>query len=189
MTQLTEYHRTDGRVLVLDASWRAVNVIGWERAVTLLLAESAHAVVDSDRIISSPSVCVVMPSVIRVTETARTERKKKKRAESAHKRAIHERDRWTCGYCCKVAKSHLDRESMTIDHIFPKSRGGAKRDPANLITACSPCNARKDDMTPEEAGMKLQFPAREFTWHERSVGALMAGKSIPPDWLPFLTAV
>ncbi len=43
----------------------------------------------------------------------------------------------------------------TIDHVLPRSRGGTD-DPENLVTACRPCNTRKANRTPEEAGMTVR---------------------------------
>jgi 5-methylcytosine-specific restriction endonuclease McrA len=43
---------------------------------------------------------------------------------------------------------------LTRDHVVPASRGGSSAW-ENCVTACRHCNQRKDDRTPEEAGMKL----------------------------------
>lgn len=62
------------------------------------------------------------------------------------------RDRHTCAYCGSVhPASQLERE-----HVLPYSRGG--RDTwTNVVTSCRPCNQRKADRTPEEAGMPLLY--------------------------------
>lgn len=62
------------------------------------------------------------------------------------------RDRWTCGYCGRI----FSAMKLTRDHIIPVSRGG-KDIWSNVITACEMDNHRKDDRTPEEAGMELLF--------------------------------
>lgn len=36
-------------------------------------------------------------------------------------------------------------KQIDIDHIYPWSKGGSSKDPANLQCACHPCNARKSD--------------------------------------------
>ena len=56
------------------------------------------------------------------------------------------RDRDTCAYCLGPGD--------TMDHIMPKSRGGAA-EWTNAVVACRACNGRKADRTPEEAGMPL----------------------------------
>jgi hypothetical protein len=60
------------------------------------------------------------------------------------------RDNYTCQYC-STRKPHRE---LTLDHVFPKSRGG-KDTWENLTTACKKCNNKKADRTPEEAGMTL----------------------------------
>lgn len=57
------------------------------------------------------------------------------------------RDRHRCGYCGRPAK--------TVDHLVPRSRGGGWTW-LNTIAACGPCNSRKGNRTPPEAGMRLR---------------------------------
>lgn len=67
----------------------------------------------------------------------------------ASRMEILTRDHHRCAYCGEYGS--------TIDHIFPKSRGGGNTF-QNLITACAGCNEQKMDRTPEEAGMSILFP-------------------------------
>lgn len=60
--------------------------------------------------------------------------------------ALFVRDRGMCLYCGKPGD--------TMDHIYPKSRGG-RAEWTNAATACFSCNNRKADRTPDEAGMPL----------------------------------
>ncbi len=57
------------------------------------------------------------------------------------------RDGFMCRYCGARADTGAQ---LVVDHIVPVARGGSN-DPANLITACHPCNAGKADRTPEGA--------------------------------------
>jgi 5-methylcytosine-specific restriction endonuclease McrA len=41
-----------------------------------------------------------------------------------------------------------------VDHVIPRSRGGGDTWD-NVTTACLPCNVRKGNRTPREAGMPL----------------------------------
>jgi 5-methylcytosine-specific restriction endonuclease McrA len=63
---------------------------------------------------------------------------------------ILRRDSFRCGYC---GRGDLP---LTVDHIIPKARGGQDTW-ENLICACTVCNNKKGDRTPEEAGLKLLF--------------------------------
>ena len=66
--------------------------------------------------------------------------------------AVFRRDNFLCAYCFKA----LSANQLTIDHIIPKSQGGLNNW-INTISACSACNNKKDDRTPEQAGMELLF--------------------------------
>ena len=63
---------------------------------------------------------------------------------------LYRRDRYTCQYCGGRPGS----KELTIDHVMPRSRGGALSW-ENCVLACVACNKRKGSRTPEEAGMAL----------------------------------
>lgn len=65
------------------------------------------------------------------------------------------RDNRKCGYC--------GAHGTTVDHIFPTSRGG-KNTWVNTVASCDPCNQRKGDRTPVEAGMTLRVKPFAPTW-------------------------
>jgi hypothetical protein len=67
---------------------------------------------------------------------------------------ILKRDNRTCGYCGRYA--------TTVDHIFPKSKGGDESD-SNLISCCKSCNFKKGNKTLEESGMKLRNSDKKVT--------------------------
>lgn len=69
-----------------------------------------------------------------------------------------DRDDRKCGY-------NLDHKATTIDHIMPRSRGG-KNTFANTVAACEPCNHRKGDRTPAEAGLVLQIKPYAPDWND-----------------------
>ncbi|WP_265446379.1 HNH endonuclease [Flexivirga meconopsidis] len=70
---------------------------------------------------------------------------------------VLKRDHGQCAYCGQPT-------ATTMDHVLPKSRGGATSW-ENAVAACAPCNQRKADLTPDEAGMRLLWepfvPTRE----------------------------
>jgi 5-methylcytosine-specific restriction endonuclease McrA len=182
----------DLRVLVLDVSFAPITVVPWQRAVALMMDTNAKgigravAVVERDIIVSSPSVDVVLPSVIRLTERSV---KFKRRPAVARRRAVFLRDNWTCAYCLKREVTQEGQKRLTIDHIQPKSRGGSKTDVMNLVTSCGRCNLIKADRTPEEARMKLLIEPRPLTWNEQVRMALLEGREAPELWVPFLPAL
>jgi 5-methylcytosine-specific restriction endonuclease McrA len=46
------------------------------------------------------------------------------------------------GYVCYVCGSG---DANQVDHIYPRSKGGAAFDPLNCAAICRPCNMRKGD--------------------------------------------
>ena len=51
-------------------------------------------------------------------------------------RVLH-RDNYVCYYC--------GGDANQVDHIYPRSKGGAAFDPLNCAAICRPCNMRKGD--------------------------------------------
>ncbi len=74
------------------------------------------------------------------------------------RQALRDRDRDICRYC-SIEVNWADRKSRagaTYDHVIPG--GGDSLD--NLVIACRGCNSRKNQRTPEQAGLVLQPPPR-----------------------------
>jgi 5-methylcytosine-specific restriction endonuclease McrA len=76
-----------------------------------------------------------------------------------NRRNLFKRDHSTCQYCGVQPGT----AELTIDHILPRSQGGTSSW-ENCVLACVPCNARKANRTPVQAGMKLRKPAVRPTW-------------------------
>ena len=53
---------------------------------------------------------------------------------------IFVRDGYMCTYCGST-------ENLTIDHIVPRAKGGARWDADNCTTACRRCNQAKGTMS------------------------------------------
>lgn len=133
----------NGIVLVLNASYEYLSVTTIRSALRLLCKGKA-TVIESlqGKFIRSAEDSLETPSVIRMNYYI----KKPYKEVVLSRRNVIERDDHTCQYC--------GGPGDTIDHIHPQSRGG-KNTWYNLVCACSPCNRRKGDKTPEEAGMEL----------------------------------
>jgi 5-methylcytosine-specific restriction endonuclease McrA len=88
------------------------------------------------------------------------------------------------GHQCQYCQKHLPVRDLNIDHVLPRSRGGADSW-ENLVTACRPCNLRKGRRTPEEAGMRLSRPPTTPRWNGSML--LLLGRPEPfKEWEPFL---
>jgi hypothetical protein len=130
-------------VLQLNSSYEPLRIIPARKALTLLTKGKAVVEVPTSRMIYPG---IYLPSVIRL----RTYRHVPIRLQILSRKNIYLRDGHRCMYCGVFRPS----EQLTLDHIFPRSRGG-KNEWDNLVTACHRCNHRKADRTPEEAGMHL----------------------------------
>lgn len=96
--------------------------------------------------IRTPTMVLSVPKIIRVKSDVRPHMKMVKLS----KRNVFLRDQYTCQYC---GKSYI-QSKLTIDHVIPRSRGGATTW-ENVVTACNFCNIKKGDKLLSEAGMKL----------------------------------
>jgi hypothetical protein len=91
---------------------------------------------------------------------------------------LYQRDRHMCAYCGETFPSPM----LSLEHITPRSRGG-KTSWTNLVSACKPCNNRKEDRTPEEANMPLLFiPYRPSRWEH----FILSNRTILADQMEYL---
>jgi 5-methylcytosine-specific restriction endonuclease McrA len=91
------------------------------------------------------------------------------------------RDLYTCAYCGGVFTSGF----LSRDHIVPISKKG-KDTWKNVITACVKCNNKKDDRTPEEAGMQLRFQPYTPSFIERFILESIVDRKIFPSQRDYL---
>lgn len=138
-------YKTNSPVLVLNSDYLPINITDSRKAFNLVYKSKAEVIVDVNEFISTEKKKFRKPSVIRLIYHVNVPFRK----IVLSKDNVFRRDKHKCAYC--DSKFHL-----TIDHIFPKSRGG-KDIWENLVTACFRCNSRKGDKTPEEANMKLLY--------------------------------
>ncbi len=75
-----------------------------------------------------------------------------KRAKFPTKKNIWERDKYTCVYTGKK----LQKTELSVDHVFPKSKGG--RDTwDNLVTCDKILNSKKSNKLLSETKLKLRY--------------------------------
>jgi 5-methylcytosine-specific restriction endonuclease McrA len=56
---------------------------------------------------------------------------------------ILDRDQYCCQYCGLDGRTQFDNALvMSVDFVVPRARKG-KKDPANLVACCRPCNMSK----------------------------------------------
>ena len=131
-------------VLVLNHDYSALTVCTVRRAVVLVHLNKADLVESvPDYFLRSPSIKLPCPSIVRLRGYVRVPY----RNIMLSRKNVIRRDGHRCQYCNR-------RDSLTVDHVIPRSRGG-KDHWTNLVAACIACNNRKGDRTPEEANMPL----------------------------------
>jgi len=164
-------------VLVLNRLWQAVNVCTARRALTLLFQGHAQAVLTMDdgafrtfdfsqwhglsqeqehpESIATISFRIRVPRVILLLAYDRLPKKEVKFT----RHNIFERDKNTCQYCGKV----FERQDLNLDHVLPRDRGGPTSW-ENIVCSCIPCNTRKANRTPTEAGIHLIRKPKRPKW-------------------------
>lgn len=136
-----------GHVLVLNASYEPLNITTWRRAMVMLLKGKAEGLEHDPLRPIRPDL--LLPTVIRLRQFVRVPYKQ----VPLTRRNVLQRDGYVCQYC------GFQGEPLSIDHVMPRSRGGGDIW-ENVTTACLPCNVRKGNRTPREAGMALRREPR-----------------------------
>jgi hypothetical protein len=182
----------DQSVLVLNRNWQPVAVFSVGVAITTVMREmgwilepETYSLLDFEawvasepegaRMIKTPSGGVPAPDVVVLREYAGQPR----RGLSFSRRNLYRRDDYTCQFCGERPGA----SALTIDHVLPRSRGGATSW-ENCVAACGPCNSRKADRTPTEARMPLRSRPRKPAW--RPALRVSAGQ-LRPAWEQFVS--
>jgi 5-methylcytosine-specific restriction endonuclease McrA len=131
---------------------------------TIVASDQDHPVIGTSGSWDRPSV-ILLRRYVRVPNG---------RNVPVSRRGVLRRDGQRCAYCPSGA--------TTIDHVLPRSRGGADSW-ENLVACCLRCNNLKGDRTPQEMGWKLRSVPRAphgTAWLVRGV------ERAQPQWEEFL---
>lgn len=157
------------KVLVLDKNFRPIRITNVRGAIYLVFREAAN-VIDSDyniftlnewlrhsrhrtemrdidfRVLRSVNNVFGIPSTIILKNYIQ----RKVRTPACTKMNVFIRDMYECQYCgVKLPQGHA-----TVDHIIPRSKGGALTW-ENAATSCRDCNNLKGSKTLLQCNMKL----------------------------------
>ena len=170
------------QTLVLNADYRPLSyhplsLWSWKDAVSALLLDRVNLVESYDKVVRSPSIEFQVPSVVAlkryVTFNGRP---------AFTRYNIYLRDDFRCQYC----GDDFSAKDLTFDHVMPRSRGGLT-EWSNVVAACSPCNLRKANRTPEEAGMPLIQDALEPSVRTLNRAARrLPSSDVHHSWLDYL---
>lgn len=182
-------------VLVLNRNWQAINVRTPEMAFCQMFADVATGldidgenmtpvkwdawsklpIRDQDDFIQTTRGNIRVPTVIVLASYNRVPTSKPKFTSGG----IHRRDEYTCQYCAEV----FPLSKLNVDHVIPRAKGG-KSSWDNLVCSCIPCNTKKADRLPHEAGM---IPKRKpFAPKEVIVTSRLHNSLGIADWNHFL---
>lgn len=138
--------------VVQNADCSVLTYATWQKAVTLVVMGEAIIIEEHPtKRIRSQYEDIPLPTVVQLMHYVYIPWNPAKAASKSltvSKRGVLQRDKNTCAYCGKYAD--------TVDHVIPRSRGGEDTW-FNFVAACFSCNNKKDDKTPQEAGMKLRW--------------------------------
>ena len=189
------------QTLVLNRLWQAVNVVGVERAFSLLTLDHAQVIYAEDgsyrmfgaeewfafscdnapeegsRVIHTVNQAVRVPSVLLLRRYDRMLLREMK----FNRQNLFERDGYRCQYC----SSSFPAKELNMDHVVPRDRGG-KTTWENVVTSCIRCNSRKGNREPKEAGMRLlRDPIRP---RQRPFVSCLYGRQGEETWRHFIQA-
>ena len=163
--------------LVLNKIWVPVNIIDYKNCMKYICQDAASSL-DADFIpynfkdwmvhstlpkviddgyyfLNTVSHKIAVPDIIVLHKYDRLPTREVKFT----RQSVFERDEYRCQYCGE--KFH--RDSLEKEHVIPKAQGGQSTW-NNIVASCKPCNSKKRDRTPEQAGMKLLRKPREPRW-------------------------
>ena len=183
-------------VLVLNRNWQAINIrtpadafcqmatnavtaldiegeshirpVTWDEWITLPIRAGDHAV-------RTARGAIRVPAVIVAVNFAKVPKKRPK----LNARNIRERDGNRCQYTGRL----LHPTEGSLDHVVPRSRGGADTW-ENLVWSAKDVNQRKADRLPHEAGLRLLALPRAPK--ELPVSALLRNAHDVAEWKLFL---
>ena len=149
------------RTLLLNATYEPLQIVSWKRAIRMLFQGKVEVIEVYDREVRSVTLSLNIPSVIKLQHYVRV-RPQQARIKFSRSN-LFARDKYSCQYCGQQQVT----SQLTYDHVVPVARGGPTSW-ENIVTSCLPCNRRKRDRTPDEAGLKLKkkpiapigFPAK-----------------------------
>lgn len=154
-------------------------VISWQDAVTMIYLDKVEVLEAYDEEIASPSISIRMPAVVRLKRAAGSI----KRGVKFSRINVFTRDGFRCQYC----GAHKRMGELNYDHVVPRTQGG-KTVWENIVTACYPCNDRKRNRTPEQAGMKLlKLPIKPRTLPMTPV--VVDRRAIPAVWSGYCASI
>lgn len=165
------------QTLILNQAYRPHEIVDWKDAVTRMWSGKIEILAQYDEVLGvigknhlsafpelrralrqvvgtdTDSITIHVPAVAVLRKAI----SRNKSGVKFSKVNVAARDHFSCQYC----GTQLPLSKLNFDHVVPKSRWykeGHRGTPTtweNVVMACYPCNSKKEDRTPSEAGMAL----------------------------------
>lgn len=187
------------RVLVLNRLWQAVNIVGVQRAFSLLLQDHAQVIYtgdesfrmmdsaawlalseeespdDNEAYVQTVRMRIRVPKVLLLREYDQLPAQEVRFSRES----LFERDNYRCQYC----GNNFEEKYLNMDHVIPKDRGG-RTSWENIVTSCIKCNSRKANRLPHQASMHLIRKPERPRW--RPFISSLIGQEYDSDWDNFI---
>jgi 5-methylcytosine-specific restriction endonuclease McrA len=187
------------RVLVLNRLWQPVNIVGVQRAFSLLLQDHAQVIYtgdssfrmmdsaawlafseeetpgDGEASIQTVRLRIRVPKVLLLREYDQLPAQEVKFTREN----LFERDNHRCQYCGETFRP----SELNMDHVIPRDRGG-RTSWENIVTSCIKCNSRKANRLPHQANMHLIRKPERPRW--RPFVSSLIGRDYDSDWDHFI---
>ena len=163
-----------------------LSIVHWTKGMTLLFKDK-HDLVEfyKDIEVKSAKESWPVPAVIRGRKYIKRNYKK----VPFNRKNVYLRDKMTCQYCGQQFDNPKD---LTYDHVIPRSKWKKAETPTNwenIVTSCLPCNSKKADRTPEQAGMVLKKQPKKPTYTEYVMGFSPWNNNVPEEWRPYISSL
>ena len=187
------------KILVLNRLWQAVNVIGIQRAFSLLLQNNAQVIHTGDQsfqvmdslswfdysaqhipeegeaYIQTVRLRIRIPKVLLLRKYDRLPMQEVRFTRDN----LFDRDQ----YCCQYCGNSFSEDKLNMDHVIPRAKGG-RTSWENVVTACISCNTRKANRLPHQAKMHLIKKPSRPRW--RTFVSSLIDQKYDSDWNHFL---
>ena len=126
--------------LVLNADFQPVRIFplsiwSFERTMCAVFGGRVGVLAEYDHVLRSANLDYRPPSVVHLMNYVKVPE-----CVAFNRINIFLRDDFRCQYC---GDTFTTRE-LTFDHVIPRAKGG-RNSMDNVVSACSPCNAKKGD--------------------------------------------
>jgi 5-methylcytosine-specific restriction endonuclease McrA len=167
------------RTLILSARTSPHSIATWQQAICLLVTGKVDVLEQYEAEVSSPSMTIRIPAVVRLRKELSTHKKGVKFSRLN----VLTRDGFRCCYCGHKKSAR----ELNYDHVVPRHRGG-RTVWENIVASCYRCNLRKGNRTPLEAGMRMHFQPYRPRVLPMTQPMLVSVDTMPDVWRPYLDA-